>query len=73
MSSSSSSGEHLQRKGPKAKNRPVDPAQERNLGTEKFKAKCDLLAFAARHPGPSSGHVLASVRRKLSHGRLLES
>ena len=59
--------------GPKAKSRRVDPAQERRLETEKFKAKGDLLAFAAKHPGALSGYFLAMVHHKLSHGRLTDT
>ena len=73
MSSSSSSSAYLRWRGPKAKSRRVDPAQERKLETEKFKAKGDLLAFAAKHPGALSGYFLAMVHRKLSHGRLTET
>ena len=72
-SSSSSSSEYLRWRGPKSKSRRVDPAQERKLETEKFKAKGDLLAFAAKHPGALSGYFLAMVHRKLSHGRLTET
>ena len=51
----------------------MDPAQERKLDTEEFKAKGDLLAFAATHPGALSGYFPAMVHRKLSRGRLSET
>ena len=72
-SSTSSSSDYLRWRGPKSKSRRVAPAQERKLETEKFKAKGDLLAFAAKHPGALSGYFLAMVHRKLSHGRLTET
>ena len=40
------------------------------METEKFRARGDLLAFAAKHPGALSGYFLAMIHRKLSQGRL---
>ena len=43
---------------------------ERKLETQKFRARGDLMAFAAKHPGALSGYFLAMVHRRLSQGRL---
>jgi len=34
----------------------------------RFKAKHELMTFAARHPGALTGHFLAMVREKLGRG-----
>ena len=52
----------------KGRSRDVDPAELRNLETRKFKARGELLSFAAQHPGALSGFFLGLVHQKLSHG-----
>ncbi len=70
--SSSDSSAYL-KWGARARNRSVDPELERKLETAKFKAKGDLMAFAAKQPGALSAYFLSMVHRKLSHGRISQS
>jgi len=68
--SSRSQGVRLLRWKPNAKkrDREVQPESVRELETRKWRARGDLLSFAARHPGALSGYFLAMVHQKLSHG-----
>ena len=52
----------------KRRDREVQPESVRELETRKWRARGDLLSFAARHPGALSGYFLAMVHQKLSHG-----
>jgi hypothetical protein len=52
----------------KKRDREVQPESVRELETRKWRARGDLLSFAARHPGALSGYFLAMVHQKLSHG-----
>ena len=73
-SSSSTSSEHrFLRWQARSKNRKVSPSAERRVEAEKFKAKSDLLAFAAREPGALAAFFLCMIHRRLSHGRVSES
>lgn len=72
-SSSRSSTESYLRWRPRARNRLVGPTAERRLEGEKFKARGDLLSFAARRPGALSAFFLAMVHRKLCQGRITQS
>ena len=55
------------------KNRKLKPQTVRALEVHKFKARGDLLTFAARHPGALSGFFLAMVHQRLSQGIIKNS
>ena len=50
------------------RSRTVRPSELRWLETRRFKARGELLAFAAEHPGALSGFFLSLCHQKLSHG-----
>ena len=52
----------------KGRNRSVSPKSLRKLDSYKFKARSELLGFAASHPGALSGHFLAMIHEKLAKG-----
>jgi hypothetical protein len=68
-SSSGSSVEFLQWK-PHGKDRSVAPKQLRALEAQRFKARGELLTFAAKHPGALSAHFLQIVHQRMMHGPL---
>ena len=43
------------------------------MESKRFKARGELLTFAASHPGALSGYFLAMVHQKLCHGVLKET
>ena len=55
------------------KNRRLKPQSVRALEEHKFRARGDLLTFAARHPGALSGFFLAMVHQRLSQGIIKNS
>ena len=57
----------------RGRDREVAPEALSKLEAVQFKARGDLLNFAARHPGALSGYFLAMVHQKCSHGRLRRS
>ena len=67
-SSSSSSGGRLIRWRARGRDRSVDPRELRELEAKKFKARGELLSFAARKPGALRGYFLSAVHQRLSHG-----
>ena len=67
-SSSSSSSGRLIRWRARGRDRSVDPRELRELEAKKFKARGELLSFAARKPGALSGYFLSVVHQRLSHG-----
>ena len=63
-SSSSSSSSHGVRWQASGRNRKIDPGKARDLETRRFKARADLLAYAAKHPGAIGGGFLSSLFEK---------
>ncbi|CAE8732571.1 unnamed protein product, partial [Polarella glacialis] len=54
----------------KGSSKSVKAESVRRLEGIKFKARGELLTFAARHPGALSGYFLAMIHQKLSAGRV---
>lgn len=50
------------------RDRNVEPGEVRALEQRRFKARGELLTFAARHLGALSGFFLGMVHQRLSHG-----
>ena len=67
-SSRSGSGQDYVTWKPKGRDRSVSPRRLRALDSKRFKARAELLAFAATHPGALSGHCLAMIHEKLGRG-----
>ncbi|CAE8627969.1 unnamed protein product [Polarella glacialis] len=68
-SSNSSDNEFVQWKD-QGSSKSVKAESVRRLEGIKFKARGELLTFAARHPGALSGYFLAMIHQKLSAGRV---
>jgi hypothetical protein len=71
--SGSSSDTSWMRWRAKGRDHTVDPYQIRRLEQVKFKARGDLMSFAAKHPGALSGYFLAMAHQKVSNGRVMRT
>ena len=72
-SSSSSASEDFLRWRQEGKTKRVKPEELRRLEAQRFKARGELLTFAAKHPGALSAYFLSMVHQKLLHGSVTKT